>query len=379
MFPAAFLCTVVDATPPTPNLFPSSVAPIASSEDPDDPWKRLKVTADDRVRAEGTFDQVNGEDRIRGRLRFRLSADYQIADGLKAGTRFTTVSDGRDANNPHWDFGDADGFSATQVGIDRLFLEWKPESSWTLTGGKFAHVYTRPSPVRELAWDDDVQPAGVAAVWAPKADGDVSFDVRGIYGVATEINSQTGSGADPSVLGAQANVYVKTSESTTITLASSYSAWSSLRNFDFAGSNQGNTLDNGGFAIWDTYLGLALAGEGFSQVTAFGQYFNNLDDDTGEDTGYAAGVQLGHTKGKGNWNVFGAYYDLDANAVFSAVAQDDTPIAGTGLGAGMSGFMAGVQYFVLENVSLRLWGLTSDADASEDPYRIRFDIDFRIP
>lgn len=376
MFPAAFLCTVVDAIPPTAALFPSSVAPIASSEDPDDPWKRLKVTADGRLRAEGTFDQVNGEDRIRGRLRFRLGADYQIADGLKAGMRFTTLSDGRDANNPHWDFGDADGFSATEVGIDRLFLEWKPESSWTLTGGKFAHVYTRPSPVRELAWDDDVQPAGLAAVWAPKSDGDVSFDVRGIYGVATEVNSTTGSGADPSVLGAQANVYFKANETTTITLATSYSAWSSLRNFTL---DQGNTADNGGFAIWDTYLGLALAGEGFSQVTGFGQYFNNLDDDTGEDSGYAAGVQFGQTKGKGNWNVFGAYYDLDANAVFSAVAQDDTPIAGTGLGAGMSGFMAGVQYFVLENVSLRLWGLTSDADASEDPYRIRFDIDFRIP
>lgn len=379
MFPAAFLCTLVDANPATPPLFPPSVAPIARPDDQRDPWKRLEVTADGRLRGEGTFDQVNGEDRIRGRLRFRLAADYEFADGLEAGLRLTTVSDGRDANNPHWDFGDDDGFSATEVGLDRLFLEWKPESAWRLTGGKFGHVYTRPSPIRELAWDDDVQPAGVAAVWAPKSDGDVSFDVRGIYAVATEINSQAGSGADPSVLGAQVNVYFKASASTTITLASSYSDWSSLRNFDFAGSNQGNTLDNGGFAIWDTYLGVALAGEGLSQVTAFGQYFDNLDDDTGEDTGYAAGVQLGQTKGQGNWNVFGAYYDLDANSVFAPVAQDDTPIAGTGLGEGMSGFIAGVQYFVLENVSLRLWGLTSDADASEDPYRIRFDIDFRIP
>lgn len=282
----------------------------------------------------------------------------------------------RDANNPHWDFGDADGFSATEVGIDRLFLEWKPESSWTLTGGKFAHVYTRPSPVRELAWDDDVQPAGVAAVWAPKCDGDVSFDLRGIYGIAGEINDSGGSGADPAVLGAQANVYFKANETTTFQFATSYSDWSSLRNFTV---DQGNTVDDGGFAIWDTYAGIALAGEGLSQITGFGQYFNNLDDDSGEDSGYAFGIQLGQTKGKGNWNVFGAYYDLDANAVFSSVAQDDTPIAGTGLGEGMSGFMLGAQYFVLENVSLRLWGLTSDADASEDPYRIRFDIDFRIP
>ncbi len=374
MLPVFLSCTAVDATPPP--LFAPSIAPIATNDDPDDPWKRLKVTADGRLRAEGTFDQVNGEDRIRGRLRFRLGADYQIADGLKAGARLTTLSAERDANGPHWDFGDADGFSAAEIGIDRLFLEWKPESSWTLTGGKFGHVFTRPSPARELAWDDDVQPAGVAVVWSPKTDGAVSFDLRGIYAVATEVNSTTGSGADPSVAGAQANVYFKANETTTIQLATSYSDWSSLRNFTL---DQGNTADNGGFAIWDTYLGLALAGEGFSQVTGFGQYFNNFDDDTSEDTGYAVGIQLGQTKGKGNWNVFGAYYDLDANAVFSATAQDDTPIAGTGLGEGMSGFIAGAQYFVLENVSLRLWGLTSDADASEDPYRIRFDIDFRIP
>jgi len=369
------LLLVLAADPSVSNLEDARSVPLVA-EDPDDPWKRLKVSADGRLRGEGTFDQVNGQDRIRGRMRFRLSADYQVADGLKAGARFTTMSDGRDANNPHWDFGDADGFSATEVGIDRLFLEWKPESSWTLTGGKFAHVYTRPSPVRELAWDDDVQPAGVAAVWSPKSDGDVSFDLRGIYGIAGEVNDSGGSGADPAVLGAQANVYFKANETTTLQFATSYSDWSSLRNFTV---DQGNTVDDGGFAIWDTFAGLSLAGEGLSQITGFAQYFNNLDDDSGEDTGYAIGIQLGQTKGKGNWNVFGAYYDLDANAVFSSVAQDDTPIAGTGLGEGMSGFMLGAQYFVLENVSLRLWGLTSDADASEDPYRIRFDIDFRIP
>ncbi len=230
--------------------------------------------------------------------------------------------------------------------------------------------------MREFAWDDDVQPAGAAIVWSPKSDSDVSFDVRGLFGVAGEINDVDDSGTDPVVAGLQANVDFKANETTTLHFATSYSDWSGLKNFTLS---QGNTADANDFAIWDTYVSVSLAGEGFSQIAGFGQYFNNLDDDSGEDSGFALGVQLGQTKGQGNWNVFGAYYDLDANAVFSAVAQDDTPIAGTGLGEGMSGFMLGTQYFVLENVSLRLWGLTSDADASEDPYRIRFDIDFRVP
>lgn len=362
--------------PPPASLAPQTAAPAA--ENPDDPLKRLKVTADGRLRAEGTLDQLNGQDRYRGRFRFRLNADYQLADGLKAGTRFTTMSDGRDANNPHWDFGDADGFSGAETGIDRLFLEWTgAESEVKATGGKFAHPYTRPSPTREFAWDDDVQPAGAAIVWAPKSGGDVTFDVRGLYGVAQEVNEAADSGADPSVLGAQVNAYIKAGDSTTIQVASSYSAWNSLGNF--TGFDQGNTAAAGDFAIWDTFLQGTFANGTPGQTTAFAQYFNNLDDDSGEDTGFALGVQVGQTKGKGAWNVFAAYYDLEANSVFSAVAQDDTPVAGTGTGEGMSGIFLGAQYFVLENVSLKLWGMTSDVEADDDPYRIRFDIDFRIP
>jgi hypothetical protein len=372
MLPAPFLLLL--AADPSVTRLDGSSTPLPAVQDANDPLQRLKVSGDVRLRAESTFDQLNGEDRHRGRFRFRLGAEYRIADGVTAGARLATLSDGRDANNPHWDFGDADGFSGAEVGLDRVYVDWQPESSWKLTGGKFAHPFTRPSPTREFAWDDDVQPAGVAAVWSPKTEGNLSFDLRALYAVATEINQANDSGVDPAVLGVQANASFKAGASTTLHVASSYSDWSSLKNVTF---EQGNTPDD--FAIWDTYASLTLAGEGFSQITGFGQYFLNVDAESSEDTGYAVGVQVGQTKGQGNWNVFGAYYDLDANAVFSSVAQDDTPIAGTGLGDGMSGFVAGVQYFLLDNVSLRLWGLTSDADASEDPYRIRFDLDFRIP
>lgn len=368
--------TSAQTTPPPQS--DAGAPPAAPATAPDDPWKRLKVDADIRLRGEGTLDQVNGEDRYRGRFRFRLNAAYQIAEGLRAGGRFTTLSDGRDANNPHWDFGDgADGFSSAEVGIDRLFVEWEAMRDWKLTGGKFAHPYTRPSPTREFAWDDDVQPAGVSAVWAPKSEGALGFDLRALYAVATEINAEGTSGADPAVTGAQANLYFKASDSTTLQLATSYSGWSHLEHF--ATIDQGNTPAAEDFDIWDTYASATFAGDGLAQTTAFAQYFENLGDESGEDTGYAVGVQLGKTKGKGEWNVFAAYYDLEANAVFSPVAQDDTPIAGTGTGDGMDGIVGGFQVFLLDNVSIRVWGLTSDAGEDEDPYRIRFDIDFRIP
>lgn len=362
---------------PTPELAGSGAAQQAEAEK-QSLWTRLRFSADGRVRGESTFDQLNGEDRHRGRLRLRVGGEYDIHEKVRAGARLTTLSDGRDANNPHWDFGDGeDGFSGAELGLDRLYLDWRAAEKLTLSGGKFGHVYTRPPVTRELAWDDDVQPAGVAAVWAPKREGDIDYDLRAIYAVAQEINASDGSGADPAMAGIQANLYLKLGDATKAQLASSYSDWSSLGNFsEFPGS--GNTAAAEGFAIWDSYLALTFGGKDGPPLTAFGQYLDNLDDESGEDSGYALGLQYGRTSGKGNANAFGAWYSLDANSVFAPVAQDDTPVAGTGVGEGMDGVVLGAQYFVTDNFSIRLWGLSSDVDRDEDPYRIRLDFEFRV-
>lgn len=361
---------------------PTVVIP-AGALTPQDPaadsiWSRLKLHADGRVRGESTFDQLNDEDRHRGRLRFRFGGEFEIDPEIRAGARLTTLSDGRDANNPHWDFGDgADGFSAAEVGLDRLYLGWRPNESLDLVGGKFGHTFTRPPVTREFAWDDDVQPAGVAFTWAPKVeDSSVQYDVRLLTVVATEINSDGGSGSDPAMHGLQTNLMLEASESVNVHFATSLSKWTNLDHFaEFPSS--GNTIDADAFLIWDTYAA-ATWKNGSCPATVFAQYLNNIDDESGEDTGVVAGVQVGSTSGKGNGNAFAAIYSLDANAVFAPVAQDDTPIPGTGTGEGMDGFVLGYQYFLTDDLTVRLWGLTSDADDVDDPYRIRLDFDFRV-
>lgn len=379
----AFLCTALlfpAASSAAPNHGPTDPAPAAlpvlSAED--DLWSRLRLQADARVRGESTFDQLNDVDRHRGRLRFRLGGEYDLTETLRAGARFTTLSDGRDANNPHWDFGDgSDGFSAAEIGLDRLYLDWQAQSNLKLTGGKFGHVFTRPPLTREFAWDDDIQPAGAALVWAPKREGDLGYDLRAIHVVAAEVNASGDSGADPAMSGIQANLYLQASEKTSAQLASSYSKWSGIGAFaDFPG--QGSTADAEGFGIWDSFAALTFNGWERGPVTTYAQFIENTEDESGEDTGYVFGVQVGPTSGKGHTNVFAAWYSLDANAVFGPVAQDDTPIAGTGNGEGMEGIVVGAQYFITDNLSVRLWGLSSDVDADEDPYRLRLDFDFRI-
>jgi len=356
------------------------VGALPPLQDPaaEDIWSRLSLYADGRVRFEGTLDQLNGEDRYRGRLRFRVGGEYKIHSQVRAGARFTTLSDGRDANNPHWDFGDGeDGFSAAEVGLDRLYLGWRPKESLDLVGGKFGHTFTRPPVTREFAWDDDVQPAGAALTWAPELkDSSVRYDVRLLTVVATEINADSGSGSDPAMHGLQANLMMGSKESLDFHFASSVSKWTNLEHFtEFPSA--GNTAAAGGFLIWDTYAA-ATWHHDVAPTTAFAEYLNNIDDDSGEDTGYVAGLQVGPTSGKGNGNFFAAFYMLDANSIFAPVAQDDTPIQGSGIGEGMDGYVLGYQHFITDNLSVRLWGLTSDVDADDDPYRVRLDFDFRV-
>ncbi len=348
---------------------------LVLGNDPQDSiWDRLDVYANGRLRWESTFDQLNGEDRQRGRMRFRVGAAYRLDESLTAEARLSTASDGRDANNPHWDFGDGpDGFSGGDIVLDRFYLSWLPYDTLELRGGKMPHAFQGPPVFGELVWDDDVQPAGASAVWTPKMDSSWKLDVRLAEYVAVESSSDT----EPAMFGIQGHAKLPLSGTASLELASAYMDWSHTENFANAPSpgNQGNTSLAGGFGIWDSWIATNV-GEGRAKTTVFGQYLDNLDDDTGEDQGLALGARVGTLGKRGDWNVFGTYYDLDANAVFSPVAQDDTPIAGTGTGKGMSGLIAGAQYFLRDNLSFRLWALTSDAD--EDPFRIRFDIDFSV-
>ena len=380
----SLLCVLaLSETQPTPEPVAPPESQAAAQESAVAPpvekpsiWDKLKIDFNGRLRAESTFDQLDGTDRHRGRMRARLGAVYSLTDTLRAAARLSTESDNNDPNNPHWDFGDgADGFTAANIAMDRFYLEWDSTEDLRMQGGKFAHVYARPPVAGEFVWDEDVQPAGVSLQWKPGSDGSVRFDLRAAGYVAVE----NGSDDDPAMLGAQANMYLDASSSTQLLLSSSFSDWSSLGAGSGVTGNQGNTDVTGDFSVWDTFLSATWKGGPLQQLVGFGQFIKNVEADTDEDTGVVLGAQLGTNKKKGDFNVFAAWYDLDADSLFSPVAQDDTPIAGTGTGQGMQGFLAGGQYVVADSVALKLWVLTSDADDVEDPYRLRFDIDFKIP
>ena len=313
---------------------------------------------DIRVRAESTMDQnVEGDDRTRGRLRFRAGAKFNISDELRAEVRMTTSSGV--GNNVHWDFGggDPDSTNGADVAIDRINLTWSASDSTTVKVGKFGNPFKTNPVFGEWTWDGDIQPAGVFGQWS--SEGELDMDLRLGHFIIDEVNpggdTLPGETADPAVTSLQLNL--AGGEDLKWGFSTMVSDWSSEAAL-----------------VWDS-VASATSGDFTGSV----EFIQNLDDDSGEDTGMAIGFTYGTAGSQGDSRFFGSYFDFDANAFVSEVAQDDTPLAGTG--GGMNGFFGGWQYWWRDTVSFKVWGLQADGQAdgdSVDPLRLRFDIDVNL-
>ena len=343
-------------------------------------FDRLRFDAAGRLRAASDLDRPGAEDRHRGRMRLRIGAHYDLDDNITAHARLSTASSDDDPNNPNWDFGDGgQGFAGGDLVLDRFYVDWVVSEQLKVQAGKFRHAYSTLPVGGEFLWDADVQPAGLAATWSRGGGADaeshqLDWDLR----VAEYVAVETGSDNEVTMFGVQGNLYADLAQDSQLQLAASYSRWANLDEGVGTFVNQGNTDVAGDFAILDAFALYKSKGGALGHSQLFAEYLYNLEDDEGEDTGYTLGGVFGPTGSEGDLSFFGSWYDLDANAVFSPVSQNDTPVFGTGTGTGMSGFIAGGQYFVSEVMRIRLWGLTSDTGASKDAYRIRLDFDFTI-
>jgi hypothetical protein len=346
-------------------------------------WDRLELEAEGRMRAEATIDNVDPvtgndvEDRYRGRFRFRFGAKYALDEDITLGARLSTASDGNDANNPHWDWGDGDGFNGGGVVVDRYYLDWAASEETHVVFGKQPHAFAVPPIYGDFLWDSDISPAGVTATWKPAETDGTSFDAR----VAGYVVAETAADHDAKMIGAQGNVHLPVDEAKLHVSTAVYD-WTNVSDFVAAGlggTNQGN--DDADFLVWEAFAAGTMPGGPLEEMTGYVQLMYNLDE---SDAGVVLGAQLGSSRWqRGNYNAFLLLYDLDGNAVFSPVAQDDTPVAGTGLNDGdadgMNGIVLGGQYFYRDHIAFKLWVLTSNASgADEDPIRVRFDIDFKV-
>lgn len=331
----------------------TSAVPMAPQPSVIPEW--IDFYGDMRLRLESTADQANGVDRTRGRMRFRAGAKFQISDDLKAEVRVSSASGV--ANNPHWDMGGSNGtdtLSGSDMVIDRINLAWAASDSVTVVAGKMGAPLKTNPVFSEWVWDGDIQPAGIAGIWA--AGGDFDFDVRLAHFIVDEVNLSGTSTADPAITILQVNLGDDTEDL-------DWDINTSLWNW----SNEGPAE----FLVWDTVLSASM-----DDFTGSVEFIQNLDDDTGDDSGLAFGLKYGAGGSQGSSQFFGSFFDFDANANVWGVAQDDVPI-GPSAADGLTGFVAGWKYWWQDNVTFRVWALQGD-DGTDDPMRLRFDIDVKL-
>ena len=110
--------------------------------------------ADGRFRQESIF-QDGSPSRYRHRIRFRMGGNFPVHHRVNLGFRMVTgATDDPTTGNVDLD----DYFSKKGFNLDRLFLRYSPNSSVTVTVGKFANPFEHV----ELVFHNDVQFEGAA-------------------------------------------------------------------------------------------------------------------------------------------------------------------------------------------------------------------------
>lgn len=326
------------------------------------PTDWLNFYGDIRMVGETTMDQnTAGEDRTRGRLRFRLGALMDLSEELRAEVRLTTTSG--DANNPNWDFGggDADSQVGADVAIDRINLSWRASDSMTLQVGMYGNPFATNPVYGEWSWDSDVQHAGLSGIWS--SEGNLDMDLRLGHTIVDEVNIVDEAVPDPidtadaQVTSLQVNL--GGGEEITWGFSTMVSDWSSADAFTASAED---------FLVWDTVIS---ASQG--DLTASLEFIQNLDDNSGDDQGMALGFLFGPAGSQGDSQFSASLFDFDDNAFVAEVGQDKLPLTGPG----SEGFMAGWEYWWQDNVSIKIVGSQSD-DGTVEPFRARIDINVTL-
>lgn len=303
------------------------------------PWyEQVSLTGDARLRYEN-ISLEGAPDRERGRYRGRLGLTAPLHETVRLVVRLATSDGSPVSTNLNFD----DGFSASNIRVDRAYVDWRINSSWQLLAGKLKSPWFR-SGGNALLWDSDFNPEGLAA----------TFKRGRAFGSAAALRMEPGPAGDDSLLlTVQGGLNLPLGESRSlITGAGFYDYADTAGNAPFHnGKPGGNSIDASGNYRFD-YAMLELfaqyrAALGSQPASLFGAWVRNTAIGSG-NTAYALGAKIGSTAAQGNVQFAYTWQDTEADAVVATF--NDSDFAGGRTAA--SGHLFSLSYAVHENVTL---------------------------
>ena len=193
-----------------------------------------------------------------------------------------------------------------------------------------------------------------------------------------ESDDKAGSQDAESIWGAQFGLKTAFSDTTHLIIGLSYYDFAVAGSKPFIDDDSfGNTLVlNGADMVYlNDYQELELFGElafkvGDLPASVFFDWVENQDAND-DDTGWAAGAQLGKAKNPGTWQLAYIYEDLEADAVFGLTTDSDF----SGGGTNGKGHLIKAAYALDKNVALALsYYINEDGDLETDFDRLQMDL-----
>lgn len=328
---------------------------------------RVKLSGDLRYRYENIDDETKDNDRNRSRIRARIEAQAQVSDTWKVGLGLASGEDDPTSTNQSL----GQGGSSKGINLDLAYFDYSGFSNTHIIGGKFKTPFYTPAK-HGLIWDGDYRPEGLAAQY-----DNGTFFANGAF-LYLESDDKAGSQDAESIWGAQFGLKTAFSDTTHLIIGLSYYDFAVAGSKPFIDDDSfGNTLVlNGADMVYlNDYQELELFGElafkvGDLPASVFFDWVENQDAND-DDTGWAAGAQLGKAKNPGTWQLAYIYEDLEADAVFGLTTDSDF----SGGGTNGKGHLIKAAYALDKNVALALsYYINEDGDLETDFDRLQMDL-----
>jgi hypothetical protein len=327
------------------------------------------------------------EDRDRMRVRARLGANIKINDWLSSGIRMTTGSN-LDPVSPNQTMESVD--SKYSFALDRVFLKAKLGRRLSVTGGRMENPFFGT----DLLWDPDLAFDGAFAKYTPELSDTISaFVTGGAFPIDEIQSSNTNKAKSKWLVGGQAGIQWKTTQVSSKFAVGLYDFQNvegtanppadsimykdtapafrqkGNRTFSIDSANSNLCSISGPCGLASKFQQLNITGQidiaRFEPVHIIltGDYVKNIGFDSNdivskipslassgfkkENQGYQVKLSVGTAKvmNANDWEVFGAYKRLEADAVLDAFTDSDFRLGGTD----SKGWIIGASYGIDKN------------------------------
>jgi hypothetical protein len=302
------------------------------------------LSGDVRVRYQTEdISNDNVQARNRWRIRLRTGLDLKINDNWKAGIGLSSGggADGSDPRSRNQTL--ENEFQAPSLRIDYAYGQYTPIKDFTVIAGKMKNpIWT----TKDLIWDNDIRPDGVAVTYNFKASDKINFFITPAYFILEEEKAKD----DPALIAIQPGVIWKINDKINFKIAGAYydfrnvkgtdmSLWSSKTNSYVKTTTHAGEWNEKSTYAWvydhdSTSLEteLSVKPDSFIQyASVFGEYVKS--DADADNTGWLAGFTVGDEKvsESGKWQFIYNYRNLEKDAWVDWMPDSDFYEGQTGI------------------------------------------------